>query len=131
MPPETKKDEYVYEPSDLIPPVGENFMAHLFHHPEDASELAVTCLRTPKRRKNKLTVCPQRGTSVGWGIHVIEGWVIRRVWLLLLGFFVTGSLAFGVCWSILKHDIQGAFAVAAWIIALMGLIAGCLQTSFG
>ena len=131
MPPEAKRDEYVYEPYDLIPPVGENLMAHLFYHPEHANEQAITCLRAPKKRKERLTVCPQHGTSVGWGIHLVEGWVVQRIWLLCLGLFITGSLAFGVCWTILKHDIQGAFAVAAWIIALVGLIAGCLQTSFG
>ena len=28
MPPETRRNEYLYEPCDLIPPVGEAFMTH-------------------------------------------------------------------------------------------------------
>jgi hypothetical protein len=130
MPPETRKDEYQYQPCDLIPPVGENLMAHLFHHPEDANEISVTCLRTPKKRKARLAVCPQMGTNVGWGIHLVEGWAMTRVWLLALSTFVLGSLVFGICWSILKHDIQGAFGVSSYIIALLTLAMGTVQAYF-
>lgn len=127
MPSETKKHEYLYQPCDLVPPVGENLMAHLFHHPEDADERSITCLRAPKKRKAKLSVCPQQGTSVGWGIHLVEGWVVARVWLLLLTLFLAGSLTFGVCWAALRHDIQSAFAVSAYIVTLGGLVAGTVQ----
>ena len=127
MPPETKKNEYLYQPYDSIPPVGENLMAHLFHHPEHATEMSVTCLRTPKKLKARLAVCAQRGTSVGWGVHLVEGWVMTRVWSLTLFTFVFGSLVFGICWSVLRHDIQGAFAVSAYIIALLGLVVGTVQ----
>lgn len=127
MPPENKKHEYLYQPCDLVPPVGENLMAHLFHHPEDANEASITCLRAPKKRKAKLSVCPQQGTSVGWGIHLVEGWVVARVWLLVLVLFLVGSLAFGVCWAALRRDVQGAFGVAAYVVALGGLVAGTVQ----
>lgn len=129
MPPETRKDEYIYQPYDLIPPVGENLMAHLFHHPEDANEASITCLRAPKKRKDKLTVCPQQGTSVGWGIHLVEGWIFARIWLLALITFIISSLIFGVCWSVLHKDVQGAFGVSAYIVALLSLIFGTIQAS--
>ena len=106
-------------------------MAHLFHHPEDANELAITCLRSPKKRRNMLTVCSKQGTSLGWGIHIVEGWVVSRVWFLMLMLFITGSLVFGICWAILEHDLQGAFGVAAYIISLMALLVGTVQTSMG
>lgn len=127
MPPETRKHEYLYQPCDLLPPVGENLMAHLFHHPEDANESSITCLRAPKRREAKLSVCPQQGTSVGWGVHLVEGWVVARVWLLVLVLFLVGSLAFGICWAELRHDVQTAFGVSAYIMAFGGLVAGTLQ----
>lgn len=130
MPPEARKDEYQYQHCDLIPPVGENLMAHLFQHPEDANEISVTSLRTPKKRKARLAVCPQAGTNVGWGIHLVEGWAMTRVWLLALSTFVLGSLIFGICWSILKHDTQGAFGVSAYIIALLALAIGTVQAYF-
>lgn len=127
MPSETKKHEYLYQPCDLVPPVGENLMAHLFHHPEDANERSTTCLRAPKKRKAKLSICPQQGTSVGWGIHLVEGWVVARVWLLFLILFFGGSLAFGICWAVLQRDVQTAFGVSAYIVALGGLLAGTVQ----
>ncbi|KAL8780100.1 MAG: hypothetical protein Q9213_006622 [Squamulea squamosa] len=49
MPPEARKDEYLYQPCDLLPPIGENFMTHLFHHPHEANEKAITFLRAPKK----------------------------------------------------------------------------------
>ena len=127
MPPLAKKDEYIYQPCDLIPPVGERLMAHLFHHPEDANERSITCLRAPKKRKTKLTVCPERGTSLGWGIHLVEGWVVSKLWILALILFLLGSLIFGICWSWLEHDLQGAFSVASYVVTLVGLIVGTLQ----
>nr|AUW30880.1 putative transcription factor [Cladonia uncialis subsp. uncialis] len=114
MPPETKKDEYLYQPYDLVPPVGENLMAHLFHHPEDANDTSITCLRAPKKRKVKLTVCPRQGTSVGWGVHLVEG-----------------SLVFGICWTVFRHDVQGAFSVAAYMVTLIGTVVGTLQAGLG
>jgi hypothetical protein len=131
MPPEARKDEYLYQPYDLIPPVGENLMAHLFHHPEDANQISITCVRSPKRRKAKLTVCPQQGTSVGWGIHLVEGWVVSRLWFLALMLFVLGTLVFGICWAVLCHDVQGAFGVSGYMVALVALILGTVQAGLG
>ena len=102
-------------------------MAHLFHHPEDANQKSITCVRAPKRRKAKLTVCPQQGTSVGWGIHLVEGWVVSRLWFLALMLFVLGTLVFGVCWAVLRHDVQGAFGVSGYMVTLVALILGTVQ----
>ncbi|KAL8963776.1 MAG: hypothetical protein Q9183_004969, partial [Haloplaca sp. 2 TL-2023] len=84
MPSEAKKAEYLYQPCDLLPPVGENLMTHLFHHPHEANEKAITFLRSPKKRKQRLGVCPQIGTNIGWGIHLVEGYAITQIWLLTL-----------------------------------------------
>ncbi len=73
-------------------------------------------------------VGPQ-GTRVGWGIHLVEGWIASRVWLLVLSLFVTASLVFGVCWAVFEHDLQGAFGVAAYMVTLLGLVAGTLQAN--
>ena len=106
-------------------------MAHLFHHPEDANDTSNTCQPAPKKRKVKLTVCPRQGTSVGWGIHLVEGWVVSRLWLLGLILFITGSLVFAVCWTVFRHDLQGAFSVAAYIVTLMVTVIGTLQAGLG
>lgn len=127
MPPNDRREEYIYQTCDLMPPVGENLMAHLLYHPDEANELGIICLRAPKKRKEKLTVCPRQGTCLGWGLHFVEGWVAFRVWFLILAIFSFGSLVFGVCWTVLKHDLQGAFGVSAWILTLIGIVLGTLQ----
>ncbi len=127
MPPKDRKEEYVYQPCDVMPPVGENLIAHLLYHPDEANEVGITCLRAPKKGRQKLTVCPQEGTSLGWGLHFVEGWAAFRVWFLILSIFSFGSLVFGVCWAVLKHDLQGAFGVSAWMITLIGIVLRTLQ----
>ena len=131
MPPETRRDEYLYEPCGLIPPVGENFMTHWFQHPEEAWDLLYAYSRFPKKRKGELEVIPTQGPRVGWGIQIVEGWVVSRLWLLSLLVFLCGSLAFGICWTLLEHDIQGAFGVSAYIIALLTLAVGAAQANLG
>ncbi|KAL8691651.1 MAG: hypothetical protein Q9218_003172 [Villophora microphyllina] len=127
MPSGAKKDEYLYQPCDLLPPVGENLMTHLFHHPHEANEKAITFLRSPKKRKQRLAVCPQAGTNLGWGIHLVEGYAVTKVWSLAFAMYCISSLVFGIAWSVLKHDIQGAFAIAAYFVALAGLGIGTFQ----
>ncbi|KAL8712595.1 MAG: hypothetical protein Q9220_003126 [cf. Caloplaca sp. 1 TL-2023] len=127
MPPQARQDEYQYQPYDLLPPVGESLMTHLFHHPHDANEKAITFLRSPKKRKQRLAICPQKGTNVGWGIHLVEGWAMTKIWLLALTMYLSSSLIFAVSWSILEHDVQGAFGVASYFIALSGLGLGTIQ----
>ncbi|KAL8659409.1 MAG: hypothetical protein Q9226_000436 [Calogaya cf. arnoldii] len=126
MPPETKKDDYLYQTCDLLPPVGENLMTHLFHNPHEANEKIITYLRSPKKRKQKLAICQQRGTNIGWGIHLVEGWAVTKLWLSALA-IVSCSFVFAVAWSVVKHDVQGAFGVAGWFVGLATLGLGSLQ----
>ncbi|KAI4113435.1 MAG: hypothetical protein LQ345_005585 [Seirophora villosa] len=127
MPPEGKREEYVYQACDLIPPIGENLMTHLFHHPHEANEKAITLQRSPKKRKERLAICPQMGTNVGWGIQLVENWAMTKVWLLACTIFVLSGLIFAIAWSVLKHDLQGAFGVAAFFTTLAGLAIGTVQ----
>ena len=76
IPPESRQDEYRYcpVPAELIPPIGENHLLHLFTHPEDADDVGEPCLcRMPKKLRERLLICPSRGTRLGWGIYFVEG----------------------------------------------------------
>ncbi|KAL8804222.1 MAG: hypothetical protein Q9182_002676 [Xanthomendoza sp. 2 TL-2023] len=126
MPPQGK-DDYSFQPCDLLPPVGENLMTHLFHHPHEANEMAITYRRSPKKRKAKLEVCPQSGTNVGWGIHLVEGWAITKIWILALAVFLASSLIFAIAWALLEHDLQGAFGVSTYFVAVATLGIGTIQ----
>jgi hypothetical protein len=38
--------------------------------------------------------------------------------------FFGGSLLFGLCWTILKNDVQGAFGVSAWWLSASTILLG-------
>ncbi|KAI9853396.1 MAG: hypothetical protein M1830_006676, partial [Pleopsidium flavum] len=99
MPPPEMANEYRFEPvpADVVPPIGENHLMHLYHHPKDADESLSICLsRFPKKLREKLAVCPQRGTGIGWGIQFVDGWHWKKIWILSYALFGIGSLVLGV-----------------------------------
>lgn len=51
----------------------------------------------------------------GWGIYYKEGWDRDAIAWIIFTVFMLGSLLFGVLWSVLKMDIQGAFGVSAYM----------------
>ncbi|KAL2040704.1 hypothetical protein N7G274_006683 [Stereocaulon virgatum] len=109
LPPETS-DDYRYRPvpPEVIPPIGENLLMHLYDHPEDADDDGFCLDRVPKKLRERLT-CSQR---IGWGVNFSEGLNVKRVCVLgLIGLFT--SAAFGIAWSIKRNDVQGGFGVAA------------------
>lgn len=127
MPPVARKDEYQFQPYHLLPPVGENLLTHHFEKPHEANTKAIILLRSPKKRKQRLAVCPQMGTNIGWGLYLVEGWAITKLWLLAVTIFLSSSLVFAVTWSVLGHDVQGGFGVATYFIALASLVIGTFQ----
>jgi len=98
---------------------------HLFHHPEDYEDEQITYKRIPKKRGLKLRVGQHEDVAVGWGIHLVEGFLAYKVWTLFTNMFVIISLIFAVTWAVKRGDIQGAFGVAAYICALATLFIGC------
>ncbi|KAK5172089.1 uncharacterized protein LTR77_003727 [Saxophila tyrrhenica] len=106
--PPVSTGDYSFEPGDLLPPVGSTYLLHLFKHPGDYDGERITYLRSPKR--NGRLQC-----GVGWGINMVEGFLPDRVWMVISSLFTLGSLAFMIAWAAIKHDVQGASGVAAWI----------------
>ncbi len=127
IPPESRRNEYDYTPmpADLIPPIGRNYLTHIYHHPEDA-DIDTLCLdRFPKRKAGRLQRSDGRPVE-GWGVHFIVGY--DHIKLVIVGFFcVLFSAVFGVVWSVVRKDLQGAFTISAYILALLGLGLGSLQ----
>lgn len=116
---------YLFFPSDLIPPVGERYLMHLFHHPEDYEDETITYKRIPKKRGGKLRVAERDDIEVGWGIHLVEGFLAYKIWTLFTSIFVLVSITFGVAWAIKRGDVQGAFGVAAYVCSFATLFIGC------
>jgi hypothetical protein len=112
---------YTFEPNDLLPPVGSTYLLHLFKHPADYDGELITYLRSPKRRQ-------RLEFGMGWGVHLVEGFLAQRVWLVTMGICAFGSAIFAIVYAIKGNDIQGAFGVAQWMLGLAVLVVGGLQT---
>ncbi|KAG4412662.1 hypothetical protein IFR04_014203 [Cadophora malorum] len=120
--------DYCYNPvpADLIPPIGHRHLMHLFQHPLHAQPTRVCYDRFPKKLRTRLA-CSDKPTELGWGIHLMEGWSLKKIWIS--GFVLSGigSLIFGVVWVVLKHSIQDAFTVASYWLTLGMFSIGTLQ----
>ncbi|KAF2721863.1 hypothetical protein K431DRAFT_202471, partial [Polychaeton citri CBS 116435] len=117
----TSPQDYEFEPSELMPPVGSQYLLHLFKHPEDYDGELITYLRAPKKKTGRLQI------GAGYGINLVEGFETSKVWMLMSILFALGSLVFGTVWAWKRHDVQGAFGVAAWICTFAVLATGWLQ----
>lgn len=59
-----------------------------------------------------------------YGLYFVEGWNVRKLWIVGGIVFVGGSLVWAILWSIFEHSLQDAFAVAAWVVAAFGVLGG-------
>jgi hypothetical protein len=114
-PPEDVEYRYVPAPPELIPPVGSNYLMHIFQHPDCAEEEPLCLSKFPKKLKDRLRCL--RGVRPGWGLQFIEGWDSKKIWIILFVFFGLGSLAMGVLWAVFEHSIQDVFSMAAYMVA--------------
>ncbi|MCJ1286043.1 hypothetical protein MMC26_005385 [Xylographa opegraphella] len=133
LPPAEREAEYSYRPmpAELIPPLGENYMMHLYRHPDHADAIAATDLaQMLKKLADRLCVCPVEGRGVGWGVLFVEGWHYNVVCLLAFALILLASLVFLGCWAVLQHDVQGASGIAAYMLTLATLALGCVQAAF-
>jgi len=72
------------------------------------------CLnRLPKKLDQSL----DGNSNSGWGIYIVEGpdWYVIS---LLVAVIFLASGFFGVLWSVLRHDLQGGFAIASYLATL-------------
>lgn len=116
----TDGNSYTYEPmpADLVPPIGPNLLLHLFEHPEDAEPTSVLYRKIPKKLREKLKACPIQGSSIGWGLQLMEGvdWFVVFVYGCV-GFLL--ALIFAIGWTVVQGDLQGAFAVAGYMVTFL------------
>jgi hypothetical protein len=108
-------------PADTCPPLPPKYLAH---HLEDHKEISDTQSfvfeQLPKLIDVKLEPKIDSPTE-GWGLFFQEEWDPSRFWNKVLTVFLSGSLLFGVLWSVLEHDIQGAFGVSAYMVTAAGI----------
>jgi hypothetical protein len=128
MPPLTAQ-HYAFNPRpvDTLPPIGRDWMMHLFKNP-DACEDDEWCLEQFAKREDGPAVANQAPDAhIGWGLHLEEGFD----WGTLVIYFVLGaigSLGFGITWAVVKGSIQDGFAVAGYVLTLEAITVATLQT---
>ncbi|KAI0388499.1 hypothetical protein F5Y17DRAFT_202125 [Xylariaceae sp. FL0594] len=122
-------DEYRCRPAPAkrpkhVPVFGDNYLIHYFKHPQCLSEVQTTIFdQLPKRACGHLAASHDESV-LGWGVYFEEGWHWRSIYFIVVVLIVTASLVFGVSWSILRADIQGAFAIAGYLMTLGSLLLG-------
>lgn len=129
IPPADREKEYHYRPlpAEVIPPVGKNYLMHIYNHPKDADQETICLTRFPKRIKERLKL-GDTDVSVGWGVEFVEGIHWNKVWCF--GFaIVVLSLVVGMAWSWTKKDVQGGFGIAAYMMAFLTFMVGMVQAA--
>lgn len=133
LPPVSLKNEYRYQPipAETIPPIGKNHLMHLYEHPDHADDVPFCLERIPKKVREQLRLCQNQAPGlVGWGVYFAEGFNWPKFWVL--GFVVLSlSVLFGVCWSTLRHDVQGGFGVTACMMVTVTFTTGVVQAAVG
>jgi hypothetical protein len=115
-------------PPATYPPIPPVYLASLFTCPKNVHEKDTWILdQLPKRTCGEL--CGQIGQPAeGWGIYYDEGLDRDMLALVILMVFLVASLLFGVLWSRFQYDVQGAFAVSAYMVACCAVLLPVIVT---
>ncbi|KAK3381859.1 hypothetical protein B0H63DRAFT_511578 [Podospora didyma] len=66
---------------------------------------------------------------LGWGVHIIEGLNKVTILFAMLGAaLVSGVMS--VAWVVVRDDVQGGFAIGAWLTDLRGIIVILVATKW-
>lgn len=97
--------------------------AHVFMHYMKSSKshtISIWSQHLPRKRDRSITE-DARELPIGYGVHIIEGSNKRAFfWLTLV--VVLMSVLISSFWACLKKDIQGAFAIGAWLVSIPTVI---------
>jgi hypothetical protein len=104
-------------------------MLHYLKHPELIAEKEMSVLnQLPKRNCGKLQATGQVPAE-GWGLYYEESWNIGLVIIIIAGITISASLLFGICWTLMKTDIQGAWGVSSYMVTTCALVVALLSIS--
>lgn len=103
-------------------------MLHMLKSPGCVSDKGSSILNILPRR-----ICGRLDEGLtepaeGWGIYYQEDLNVDMVITVIFGIFLLGSLLFGVLWSALKMDIQGAFGVSSYVMTASGIVTAWVAT---
>lgn len=115
-------------PLDTGPPIMSQEMMHMLEHPHLIDERERSVLnQLPKRMCGQLQATGEEPVE-GWGLYYEEGLNVLLIVNLVVWSSINASLLFGVLWTILQSDIQGAWGVSSWIVTTSALVVALLVT---
>lgn len=131
LPPLEEKDHYKYTPMppEYLPPIGSNEMIHYLEYPGDLPPGGDLFSCVPKKMRERLGVCPDKGYGIGWGIQFVEGVCYKKASLMM---FLSAmlSIVLAVTWAVWKQDVQTAFTVGTYVFTVLASGLGSLQAVF-
>ena len=124
-----ESNEYRCAPAPKVelgyfPALGPRELLHYFKKPHDFEIPQRSYLnQIPKRACGQLRAA-QDQAELGWGLHFEEGWHWKTIYFIMVALVAVPAMVFGIVWSIVKEDIQSAFAISGAWIALGPLMLG-------
>jgi hypothetical protein len=113
-------------PLETGPPIMPQEMMHMLDHPNLIDERERSVLnQLPKRICGQLQANGEEPAE-GWGLYYEEGLNVFLVVNIVVWTSILASLLFGVLWTILRSDIQGAWSVSSWIVTTSALVVALL-----
>jgi hypothetical protein len=89
---------------------------YLFNNPDCAEDVLVCLDHFPKKLREKLA-CRDKAIVPGWGLDLEEG-VCKKKSAIVYIVCVLVSSIWGIIWTVLGHDIGGAFTVSVYMIGI-------------
>ncbi|KAH7239676.1 hypothetical protein B0J15DRAFT_553636 [Fusarium solani] len=124
-----ESNEYRCAPAPKVelgyfPALGPRELLHYFKKPHDFEIPQRSYLnQIPKRACGQLRAA-QDQAELGWGLHFEEGWHWKTIYFIMVALVAVPAMVFGIVWSIVKEDIQSAFAISGVWISLGPLMLG-------
>ena len=112
-----KYDPCPFEPGEL--PMPDHMFFHLFHHPT-GHQSGRWMNRLPKKFRESIFAQTAQN-PVGWGIHILESVNYVLVFIIVFAGLIVSGL-FAILWASLRQDVQGGFAIGAYIATVQAAL---------
>ncbi|KAF2830962.1 hypothetical protein CC86DRAFT_282182, partial [Ophiobolus disseminans] len=117
-------------PLDVWPPILSQQLMHMLTSPACIHEDETLVLdQLPKRTRGEMEGKVRRPAE-GWGLHYREG----QDFEILMGVVAIGlvaSFVFAVLWAQFRHDVQGAFSVASYVVTAVAAVVALIVNRAG
>ena len=101
-----------------MPVLSPKFLMGDFQYPlEIIAGQTSTLNQLPKRRQPEELRATPKEMVTGWGLHIEEDWHWPAIYCCF-GVIVLFSLVFGIVWSVVNNDLQGAWAISGYAVSV-------------